>query len=100
MYLLICVLFDKKTVVPQLIFFSICNRIALYIYGHFLYNRIGDVMVSMVASSVVDPGYEPGWVKPKSIKLVFSTKHATLRRKSKDWLARNQDNMPKWGLIR
>jgi len=27
----------------------------------------------------------------------FSTKHAALRRKSKDWLARNQDNMSEWG---
>ena len=27
----------------------------------------------------------------------FSAKHATLRRKSKDWLARNQDNVPEWG---
>jgi len=27
----------------------------------------------------------------------FSAKHAALRRKSKDWLARNQDNMSKLG---
>jgi hypothetical protein len=27
----------------------------------------------------------------------FSVKHAALRRKSKDWLARNQDNVPEWG---
>jgi hypothetical protein len=27
----------------------------------------------------------------------FSAKHATLRRKSKDWLARHQDNVSKWG---
>ena len=27
----------------------------------------------------------------------FSTKHAVLRRKSKDWLARNQDNVSEWG---
>jgi hypothetical protein len=26
----------------------------------------------------------------------FSTRHAALRRKSKDWLARNQDNVPMW----
>ena len=26
----------------------------------------------------------------------FSTKHASLRRKRKDWLARNQDNVPEW----
>jgi hypothetical protein len=27
----------------------------------------------------------------------FSAKHAALRRKSKDWLAQNQDNVSKWG---
>jgi hypothetical protein len=29
------------------------------------------VMVSMLASSVVDRGFESGLVKPKTIKLVF-----------------------------
>ena len=27
----------------------------------------------------------------------FSAKDAALRRKNKDWLARNQDNMSEWG---
>jgi hypothetical protein len=27
----------------------------------------------------------------------FSAKHASLRRKSEDWLARNQDNVFEWG---
>ena len=27
----------------------------------------------------------------------FSTKHVALRRKSKDWLARNQNNVSEWG---
>jgi hypothetical protein len=27
----------------------------------------------------------------------FSAKHATLSIKSKDWLARNQDNVSEWG---
>jgi len=27
----------------------------------------------------------------------FSTKHTALRRKSKDWLTRNQDNVSIWG---
>ena len=34
-------------------------------------NRIGGVMVSVLASSAVDRGFEPGRVKPKTIKLVF-----------------------------
>jgi len=62
-----------------------------------------------------------GWVKPKTIQLIFvafsfgycivclssitsviysncycsSTEHASLRRKSKDWLSWNQDNVPR-----
>jgi len=27
----------------------------------------------------------------------FSAKHVALRRKNKDWLARNQDNVSGWG---
>jgi hypothetical protein len=34
-------------------------------------------------------------VKHQSIS--FSAKHTALRRKSKDWLARNQDNVFEWG---
>ena len=49
-------------------------------------DRIGGVMVSMLTSSVVDRGFEPHSVKPK-----------TLRRKSKDRLAWNQYNVSKWG---
>ena len=47
-------------------------------------------------------GSSPDWVKPKSIKLVFvafSAKHPALRRKSKDWLAGNQDNASEWGVM-
>ena len=36
-------------------------------------------------------------VKPKIIKLVFvASKHAALRRKSKDWLALNRNNVSEW----
>jgi hypothetical protein len=50
-------------------------------------NRFGRVMVSVFAWSGVR-------AKPKTIKFgfcCFSSKHAALRRKSKDWLALNQD---------
>ena len=65
-----------------------------------LVNRIGGVMVSMLASSVVDCGFEPWSGQTKEYKIgicCFSAKHAAFRRKSKDWLARNQDNVSKWG---
>jgi hypothetical protein len=57
---------------------------------------IGSVMVSVLVSSVVDHGFEPlsGQTKDYEIGVCcFSTKHTALRRKGKDWLARNQDNV-------
>jgi hypothetical protein len=58
-------------------------------------NRIGGVMVSVLASSEIDQGFSADPVKPKTTIGVccFFAKHAALRRKSKDWLARNQDNV-------
>ena len=57
-------------------------------------------MVSVLALSVVDHGFEPrsGQIKDYKIGICcFSAKHAALRRKSKDWLALNQDNVFEWG---
>lgn len=48
-------------------------------------------MVSIIASSAENRGFEPRRVKPKTIK--FSAKHVALRRKCKDCLARNPDNV-------
>jgi hypothetical protein len=65
-------------------------------------NRIGDVMVCVLASSTVDRGFEPqsGQTKDYAIGMCcFSAKHAALRRKSKDWLARNQNNVSEWSDI-
>ena len=50
-------------------------------------------MVSVLASSVVDHGFEPWSGQTKDNKIGFSTKYAALRRKSKDWLTRYQDNV-------
>ena len=53
-------------------------------------------MVSVLASSAVDRGFEfrSGQTKEYNIGMCcFSAKHAALRRKSKDWLARNQNNV-------
>ena len=53
-------------------------------------------MVSVLASSVVDRELErrSDQTKDYNISLCcFAAKHAALRRKSKDWLARNQDNV-------
>jgi hypothetical protein len=61
-------------------------------------NLIGGVMV--IVWSVVDRVFEsrPGQTKDYEIDICcFSANHAAFRRKSKDWLARNQDNVSEWG---
>ena len=62
-------------------------------------NHISGVMVSVLASSAVDIGFEPrsGQTKDYEISICcFSAKHAALRRKRKDWLVRNQNNVSEW----
>jgi hypothetical protein len=63
-------------------------------------DHIGGIKVSVLASSAVDRGIEPLVGQAKDYKIgicCFSAKHAALRRKSKDWLARNQNNVSEWG---
>jgi hypothetical protein len=53
-------------------------------------------MVSVLASGAVDRGFKLRSDQTKDYKIgiyCFSAKHAALKRKSKDWLARNQDNV-------
>ena len=57
-------------------------------------------MVSVFVSSAVDRGFEPrsGLTKDNKIGMCcFSAKHVALMSKSKDWLARNQNNVSEWG---
>jgi hypothetical protein len=56
-------------------------------------------MASVLASIAVDRGFEPwsGQTKDYEIGIgCFSAKHIALRRKSKDLLSRNQDNVSKY----
>jgi hypothetical protein len=56
-------------------------------------------MVSVFVSSAVDRGFEPWSGQTKDYKIGFccySAKDAVLTRKSKDRLARNQNNMSEW----
>jgi hypothetical protein len=58
------------------------------------------VMVSVLAWSAVDREFEPksGQTKDYLIGIsCFTAKHAAIRRKSKDWLARNPHNVSQWG---
>ena len=59
-------------------------------------------MVSMLASSAVNHGFKPRSGQTNEYKIgicCFSAKHAALRRKSKDWLARNQANVYEWNYM-
>jgi hypothetical protein len=59
-------------------------------------NHIGGVMVSVLASSVVDREFKPRSGQTKDYKIGICccfSKHGTLRKKSKDMLARNPDNV-------
>jgi hypothetical protein len=56
-------------------------------------------MVSVLTSYAVDRGFESRLGKTKDYKIgicCFPAKHTALRRKSKDWLSRNQDNVSEW----
>jgi hypothetical protein len=64
-----------------------------------VYNRISGVMVCMLTSSAVDHVFEAQSDQTEDYKIsicCFSAKHAALRRMSKDWLDRNQDNVSEW----
>jgi hypothetical protein len=56
-------------------------------------------MVNVLVSSAVDRGFKPRLGQTKDYQIgicCFSAKHATLRRKSKDRQARNQNNVSEW----
>jgi hypothetical protein len=74
---------------------SYCDKV----YSHGSINQKHRLMVSVLASSVVDRGFEPRSYQTKHYNIgicCFYEKHAALRRKSKDWLARNQNNVSEW----
>ena len=57
-------------------------------------------MIRVFASSAVDRGFEhrSGQTRDYTIdSCCFSAKHTVLRRKSKDCLARNRNNVSAWG---
>ena len=56
-------------------------------------------MVSVLVSIAVDRGFEPRSGQTKDYKIdicCFSAKNVVIMRKSKDWLARNQNNVSEW----
>ena len=79
---------------------SYCDKV--YLRGNINQkHHIGGVMVSVLASSAIDHEFESrsGQTKDYKIGICCSAKHSALRRKSKDWLARNQNNVSEWSDI-
>ena len=77
----------------ELVYFIIITLVQIHTNG------ISGVMVSVLTSSTVNRGFEPRSGQTKDYKIgicCFSAKHAALRRKSKDRLARNQNNVSEW----
>ena len=61
---------------------------------------IDGVMVSVLAYSMVDREFESLSDQSNDYKIgicCFSAKHAALMKKSKDWLARKQEHVSRWG---
>ena len=79
------------------------HTIFLWIFSNqCILNHIGCVMVSVLASGAVDRGFKPWSGQTKDYKIgicCFSTKHASLRRKNKDMLVRNQNYLSEWERI-
>ena len=93
---------DFETVPTVWSFFFILLFI-YYLLGFVLFhvyaNRIGWVMISVLATSVVDRGFERGSSQAKDYDIgicCFSTKHEVLRSKTTDLLTRNQNNVFEW----
>jgi hypothetical protein len=59
-------------------------------------------MISVLTCSAVDRGFVPRSGQTKDYKIgicCFSAKHEAFRSKSKDGLARKQDNVSEWGVM-
>ena len=86
-------------------FYIFVLLINVWLYQKKMYHNlyyIGGVMDSVLTTSAVDRGFEPRWSYTKNYIIDFrclSDKHASLRRKSRDWLARNQNIVSNWSDI-
>jgi hypothetical protein len=91
----------KCSVTLALLTINKCEYIDLYYHMHGFHlsstlNHVCGVMVSVLSSGSVDREFEPRSGQNKDYEIgicYFSAKHAALRSKSKDWLARNQNNV-------
>ena len=78
--------------------FYLTSYLLVQVLPH-LINGIRDVMVSALVSSAVDRGFKPRSDQTKDCTIGicwFSSRHAVLWSKSKDWLAGNGHHVFKW----
>ena len=95
-FLLYC---EKWTLENDPVSFILCRNADFFKHFNEV-NRIGGIVVCVLASSAVDRRFE-SWsgqtINYKFVICCFSAKQAALRRKYKDWLARNQYNVSELG---
>ena len=75
---------------------SLCKQ---SLYNCIRHTDVAASVVSLLVTSAVDHGFEPrsGQTKDYEIGICcFSAKQAALRRTSRDWLSRNQNNVSEW----
>ena len=93
-------LFSRFILILQILSLILINQlIGSALFCFMFWNHICCVMVSMLASSVVNRGFKPQSGQTKDYKIgicCFSDKHAAFMRKSKYWLAQNHDNVSEW----
>ena len=85
----ICVL--RVTIIPL-------STILIFVFR--IVATVWYVFACVLASSVIEHGSDSrsGQTKDYGIGICcFFAKHEAIRRKNKDWLSRNLDNMPEWG---
>ena len=82
-------------------FVLVCSVFAFCLIIHWVENRIGGEIGSVLVSSAVDREFEPQSGETEADYEIgiccFYAKHTALRGKSKDLLARNQDNVSELG---
>ena len=79
---------------------AINHRIMCLMWTFFQWPSTLKNLVGVLTSSVVDCGFESLSGQTKDYKIgicCLSAKHTALRRKRKDWLAQNQENVSEWG---
>ena len=81
-----------RSLVLCVCFVDRCLSFCLFSFDHCVVcpsiDRIGGVMISVLASNAVDRGFESRAGQTKAYEIgmyCFSAKHAALRRKRKDW---------------